>query len=124
MLQKELEAVVISALPEPVTHQILPVLSQCMHDGQHFLVVYRIQPLVRKELPALKGYRVTSLHPYCANPLSQHIALQNKWLRKMWQCKHWVAAHNLLEPVKGSLRCIRPTKCPLPRQVCQGCSKL
>ncbi|MCY6488452.1 hypothetical protein OYG14_13090, partial [Actinobacillus pleuropneumoniae] len=66
---------------------------------------YSIQPLVWKELPALKGYRVT-LHQYCVDPLSRRITLQNKWLRKIWQRKHWAAAHNLLEPVKGSLRCI------------------
>ena len=73
----------ISPHPEHVTHQILSVLSQCMHDGQHLLVVYRIQPLVRKELLALKGYRVTSLHQYCVDPLSQHITLQNNWLQKI-----------------------------------------
>ena len=89
----------ISPHPEPVAYQILPVLSQCMHDGQHLLVVYGIQPLVRKELPALKCYRVTSLHQYCVDPLSQRITLQNKWLREIWQCKQLLDSPLNLIPI-------------------------
>ena len=96
----------VSSHPESIPYQILPEFGQCMHDGQHLLIIYGIQPLMRKELPALQSYRVSPLHQYYADPLSRRITLQDKWLRKIRQRKHWAAAHHLLEPIKGSLRCI------------------
>jgi hypothetical protein len=75
LIQEVLEVVVIYPYDEFFPNQILPKLSQCMHDGYNLFVIDGVEELNTSQFSAFINNRVPILHkPQCL-PLRHHTLL-------------------------------------------------
>ena len=123
LLGKEVSNIfVISLHNKFTTHQVLSEFGQGMHDGQHLLIIYRIQPFMWLQFSTLNSNRMPILHQDNSNSYTRSITFHQKRFGKIRQGKYWITAHYLFQLLKNIFSLLTPTECTLLSQICQGCS--